>query len=81
MAMIDEPHGAAADAPPGEYDVGVAFGAHDIEWWVYDGTRLVPAPPEHAALFSHLHDHPPLPVFRRRGRWLRIMDHLARPGA
>jgi hypothetical protein len=28
------------------YDVGEAFGAHTIEYWVYDGTRLIPASPD-----------------------------------
>ena len=33
-----------------EPDVEDAFGAHDIEYWVWSGTKLVPASPEQAAL-------------------------------
>lgn len=28
------------------YDVGEAFGEHNIEYWVYDGRRLIPASPD-----------------------------------
>ncbi len=30
------------------YDVGEAFGDHDIEYWIYGGRRLVPASPDEA---------------------------------
>jgi hypothetical protein len=30
----------------GDYDVGEAFGDHNIEYWIYDGQRLVPASPD-----------------------------------
>lgn len=37
-----EREGSEEDA----YDVGDAFGEHNIEYWVYDGTRLIPASPD-----------------------------------
>jgi hypothetical protein len=49
-----------------EYDVGAAFGEHAIEWWVYDGARLVPASAEQAAMLSRLHDRPARPHARGR---------------
>ncbi len=58
MTMTHKPDVEAAGALAGEYDVGAAFGEHAIEWWMYDGARLVPAPPEQAAMLSHLHDAP-----------------------
>lgn len=37
-----EREGSEEDA----YDVGDAFGEHNIEYWIYDGKRLVPASPD-----------------------------------
>jgi hypothetical protein len=80
MTTIRREDSIAAAAPANDYDVGAAFGEHNIEWWVYDGTRLIPAPPAQVELFSRLHDHPPRSLLRR-GRWHRIMGHLPLPGA
>jgi hypothetical protein len=67
-----------AGAPTGEYDVGAAFGEHAIEWWVYDGARLVPASAEQADMLSRLHA---TPTRRGRGRFRRWRALAARGGA
>jgi hypothetical protein len=63
------------------YDVGEAFGDHDIEYWIYDGVRLVPATPDEiAALREHeaerrivcLKRH----AWRSPSRWRRIWTRL-----
>jgi hypothetical protein len=69
MATISERRGTPAGAPADDYDVGAAFDAHAIEWWIYDGARLVPAPPEQAALLTRLHDGAPRAACHRPGRW------------
>lgn len=38
----------------GELDVEDAFGEHDIEYWVWDGNRLIPAPPNKLARIHEL---------------------------
>ncbi|HEV2235074.1 MAG TPA: hypothetical protein VGR57_00300 [Ktedonobacterales bacterium] len=75
MATISERHGTAPDAPAGDYDTGDAFGAHDIEWWVYDGVRLIPAPPEQAALLTRLHDGPSRAKRQRNRRGHALATH------
>lgn len=38
------------DCDPNELSLDDAFGTHDIEYWVWSGTQLVPASPEQVAL-------------------------------
>jgi hypothetical protein len=80
MTTIRREDAGATAAPASDYDVGAAFDEHDIEWWVYDGTQLVPAPPAQAELFSRLHDRPPRQLVQR-GRWHGIMSRLPLPHA
>ena len=49
-----------------ELDVEDAFGAHDIEYWVRSGSRLVPATPEQIAAIREREG------LRRLGRWQHI---------
>jgi hypothetical protein len=79
MATIQEQRIDAAAAPADDYDVGAAFGEHAIEWWVYDGTRLVPAAPEQAALLTRMQDGGSLRARQRlwrrrpsRAAWRRL---------
>ncbi|GAC1447035.1 MAG: hypothetical protein PVSMB4_01090 [Ktedonobacterales bacterium] len=39
---------------PGELDVEDAFGAHDIEYWIWHDNRLIPASPDTAARLREL---------------------------
>lgn len=76
MATAREERIDAAAAPADGYDVGAAFGEHAIEWWVFDGTRLVPAAPEQAALLTRVHDALPGQARPRASIWRGVWHHL-----
>jgi hypothetical protein len=76
MATSDDVKVGVIDIPADDYDVGAAFGDHAVEWWVHDGTRLVPATPEQAALLSRLHDRAPLPARHHPRRWRAFAGRL-----
>lgn len=62
LASADDDHDT------GDYDVGGAFGEHDIEYWVYDGKRLVPASPDEAERLRELEAWPRLTRWQEQQR-------------
>lgn len=55
----------------GERDIEDAFAEHDIEYWVWDGNRLIPAPPSKLALIRKSE------ALRRLDRWKASEEHKA----
>ena len=79
VASADDDHNT------GDYDVGEAFGEHDIEYWIYDGKRLVPASPDEAERLRELEAWPRLTRWqekqRPRARLLALRGWWTRVGA
>lgn len=69
---VDDTGTSGTDSPAnddmGAYDVGDAFGEHDIEYWIYNGTRLVPASPDETERLREYDAWPRLALWQARER-------------
>jgi hypothetical protein len=67
------------DCYEGDYDVGDAFGEHNIEYWIYDGTRLVPASPAQAEQLRDLDARRRLELWQAQERRRERMRAWSQP--